>query len=279
MLSKAFNSVNFDLLTHKLINLHLSETAVSWFESYLRERQQCVVSGNRSSSWLNITPDRINDAIDKLNKDIDSIVTWTKKFHLNINPGKTQAIILGHKQQTDAVKHLDISPLKMFVCQRILKAHQLTMLRFDSYSNYERQPHNLDLSLNIEVENTMLRQSGLYFACANGRVTNDAEWEFRVLHLLGFQFLTERLSIQHDIGTCFCGNVRLSWFLKGMWYRQATDDYIVAIGRYSPNMKVLMGYLCRKCDLRRGPKRNPEQRECISPADKTSTQNQMNRQL
>ncbi|KAJ4436709.1 hypothetical protein ANN_16841 [Periplaneta americana] len=54
----------------------------------------------------------INDAIDKLNKDIDSIVTWTKKFHLNINPGKTQAIILGHKRQTDAVKHLDISPVK-----------------------------------------------------------------------------------------------------------------------------------------------------------------------
>ncbi|KAJ4448805.1 hypothetical protein ANN_00196 [Periplaneta americana] len=48
----------------------------------------------------------------KLNKDIDSIVTWTKKFHLNINPGKTQAIILGHKRQTDAVKHLDISPVK-----------------------------------------------------------------------------------------------------------------------------------------------------------------------
>ncbi|KAJ4450421.1 hypothetical protein ANN_01845 [Periplaneta americana] len=110
-LSKAFNSVNFDLLTHKLRNLHLSETAVSWFESYLRERQQCVVSGNRSSSWLNITSDRINYAIDKLNEDIDSIVTWTKKFHLNINPGKTQAIILGHKRQTDAVKHLDISPL------------------------------------------------------------------------------------------------------------------------------------------------------------------------
>ncbi|KAJ4434566.1 hypothetical protein ANN_23128 [Periplaneta americana] len=56
---------------------------------------------------------RINDAIDKLNEDIDSIVTWTKKFHLNINPRKTQAIILGHKRQTDAVKHLDISPVKV----------------------------------------------------------------------------------------------------------------------------------------------------------------------
>ncbi|KAJ4438768.1 hypothetical protein ANN_14719 [Periplaneta americana] len=56
--------------------------------------------------------DRVNDAIDKLNEDIDSIVTWTKKLHLKINPGKTQAIILGHKRQTDAVKHLDISPVK-----------------------------------------------------------------------------------------------------------------------------------------------------------------------
>ncbi|KAJ4449541.1 hypothetical protein ANN_00942 [Periplaneta americana] len=155
-LSKAFNSVNFDLLTHKLRNMYLSETAVSWFETYLRERQQCVVSGNRSSSWLDITSgipqgsvlgpllftiyvnditslvrhynyhlyaddlqcyissrlDRVNDAIDKLNEDIDSIVTWTKKLHLKINPGKTQAIILGHKRQTDAVKHLDISPVK-----------------------------------------------------------------------------------------------------------------------------------------------------------------------
>ncbi|KAJ4429112.1 hypothetical protein ANN_26113 [Periplaneta americana] len=58
-----------------------------------------------------ISRNRINGAIDKLNEDIDSIVTWTKKFHLNINPGKTQAIILGHKRQTDAVKQLDISPL------------------------------------------------------------------------------------------------------------------------------------------------------------------------
>ncbi|KAJ4438307.1 hypothetical protein ANN_14246 [Periplaneta americana] len=158
-LSKAFNAVNFDLLTHKLRNLYLSETAVSWFESYLRERQQCVVSGNRSSSWLDITSgipqgsvlgpllftiydnditslvrhcnyhlyaddlqcyissrsDRLNDAIDKLNEDIDSSVTWTKKLHLKINPGKTQAIILGHKRQTDAVKHLDISPVNFYL--------------------------------------------------------------------------------------------------------------------------------------------------------------------
>ncbi|KAJ4435245.1 hypothetical protein ANN_23823 [Periplaneta americana] len=44
-LSKAFNSVNFDLLTHKLRNLHLSETAVSWFESYLRKDNNVLYPG------------------------------------------------------------------------------------------------------------------------------------------------------------------------------------------------------------------------------------------
>ncbi|KAJ4430198.1 hypothetical protein ANN_22408 [Periplaneta americana] len=142
-LSKAFNSVNFDLLTLKLRNLHLSETAVSWFESYLRERQQCVISGNRSSSWLNITSDRINDAIDKLNEDIDSIVIWTKKFHLNINPGKTQAIILGNKRQTDAVKHLDISPVKTLVFPYFDYADiLLTDLSSDNKTKLQRA-HNL----------------------------------------------------------------------------------------------------------------------------------------
>ncbi|KAJ4426689.1 hypothetical protein ANN_26487 [Periplaneta americana] len=64
-----------------------------------------------SSEQIHSLKDRVNDAIDKLNEDIDSILTWTKKIHLKTNPGKTQAIILGQKRQTDAVKHLDISPL------------------------------------------------------------------------------------------------------------------------------------------------------------------------
>ena len=49
--TKAFDSVNIDLLLQKLRNLQLSETTVAWFNSYLRHRQQCVISDNRSSSW------------------------------------------------------------------------------------------------------------------------------------------------------------------------------------------------------------------------------------
>ncbi|KAJ4452058.1 hypothetical protein ANN_03574 [Periplaneta americana] len=146
-LSKAFNSVNFDLLTHKLRNLYLSETAVNWFESYLRERQQCIALepslADDLQCYISSRVDRVNDAIDKLNEDIDSIVTWTKKFHLNINPGKTQAIILGHKRQTDAVNHLDISPVKMLVFPYLDYADiLLTDLSSDKKTKLQRA-HNL----------------------------------------------------------------------------------------------------------------------------------------
>lgn len=49
--SKAFDTVNTDLLTRKLRSLQLSESAVSWFYSYLSERQKCVSIGSRNSSW------------------------------------------------------------------------------------------------------------------------------------------------------------------------------------------------------------------------------------
>ncbi|KAJ4446880.1 hypothetical protein ANN_13580 [Periplaneta americana] len=49
--NKAFDTVNIDLLTRKLRLLQLSESTVSWFSSYLSERQQCVSIGSRTSSW------------------------------------------------------------------------------------------------------------------------------------------------------------------------------------------------------------------------------------
>ena len=48
---KAFDSANTDLLLHKLRHLYLSHHTVSWFNSYLRDRQQCVSVGNQISSW------------------------------------------------------------------------------------------------------------------------------------------------------------------------------------------------------------------------------------
>ncbi|KAJ4445844.1 hypothetical protein ANN_12529 [Periplaneta americana] len=78
----------------------------------------------------------------KLNEDIDSIVTWTKKLRLKINPGKTQAIILGHKRQTDAVKHLDISPVKHLNIQNQSGLDK----EFTPANKWMRQPDHLTSS-------------------------------------------------------------------------------------------------------------------------------------
>lgn len=52
--SKAFDTVDHDLLIAKLKHFHISDSALSWFESYLRECQQYVSFNNKSSSWHNV---------------------------------------------------------------------------------------------------------------------------------------------------------------------------------------------------------------------------------
>lgn len=52
--SKAFDTVDTDLLLCKLKNYNLSNSAVAWFDSYLRERQQCVSAGGHSSNWRTV---------------------------------------------------------------------------------------------------------------------------------------------------------------------------------------------------------------------------------
>ncbi|KAJ4443446.1 hypothetical protein ANN_05115 [Periplaneta americana] len=47
--TKAFDTVDTDILLCKLRLLNLSESSVTWFESYLRERQQCVIACDYSS--------------------------------------------------------------------------------------------------------------------------------------------------------------------------------------------------------------------------------------
>ena len=49
--SKAFDTVDIDLLLARLKTLHLSDSCLHWFNSYLRDRQQSVSVLNRSSSW------------------------------------------------------------------------------------------------------------------------------------------------------------------------------------------------------------------------------------
>ncbi|KAJ4433396.1 hypothetical protein ANN_15655 [Periplaneta americana] len=49
--SNAFGSVDIDLLLAKMKTLHLSDNTLSWMDSYLRDRQQCVSLDNQFSQW------------------------------------------------------------------------------------------------------------------------------------------------------------------------------------------------------------------------------------
>ncbi|KAJ4451269.1 hypothetical protein ANN_02730 [Periplaneta americana] len=49
--SNAFGSVDIDLLLAKMKALHLSDNTLSWMDSYLRDRQQCVSLDNHFSQW------------------------------------------------------------------------------------------------------------------------------------------------------------------------------------------------------------------------------------
>jgi len=56
-LQKAFDTVNHGILIHKLKALGLDESALNWFRSYLRERQQSAEISGVTSTTATITCD------------------------------------------------------------------------------------------------------------------------------------------------------------------------------------------------------------------------------
>ena len=51
-LSKAFDTINFDILIYKLRNLGINGIAISWFENYLKNRKQFVSFNDVNSDFL-----------------------------------------------------------------------------------------------------------------------------------------------------------------------------------------------------------------------------------
>ncbi|KAL1447319.1 hypothetical protein WDU94_005634, partial [Cyamophila willieti] len=154
--SKAFDSVDFDILLAKLSkNFNLSPPTILWFDSYLRNRQQYVFNDNSTSTllstsvgvpqgsilgpilfsifindissifrfckyhlyaddlqlYIETSVDTINEAIFKINKDLEALQAWTKCHGIIPNPKKFQSIIIGSSPLLYRVSQIQVSPI------------------------------------------------------------------------------------------------------------------------------------------------------------------------
>ncbi|KAJ4445274.1 hypothetical protein ANN_07075 [Periplaneta americana] len=64
--------------------------------------------------YIKFHTDEINDAVTKINDDLDSIWTWTRKFRLKLNPEKSQSIIVGHSRLLSTITIPNLSPIKKY---------------------------------------------------------------------------------------------------------------------------------------------------------------------
>uniref|UniRef100_A0A2A4JRM8 Reverse transcriptase domain-containing protein n=1 Tax=Heliothis virescens TaxID=7102 RepID=A0A2A4JRM8_HELVI len=152
--SSAFNSVDFDILLGILKSINFSSSALTWFNSYLRGRSQCVRLQESHSDWCNLTEGvpqgsvlspilfsifinsvitvisssfhlyaddlqlyrhfpvaDANSAIAAMNRDLACVSDWAKSFGLQINPAKSQAMIIGSRFFRNAVDVTSLPPL------------------------------------------------------------------------------------------------------------------------------------------------------------------------
>ena len=55
----------------------------------------------------------LNDTITKVNEDLDSLLTWTRKYGLKLNAEKSQTVIMGHQRLLATVDLNTIHPVSL----------------------------------------------------------------------------------------------------------------------------------------------------------------------
>ncbi|KAJ4429392.1 hypothetical protein ANN_21549 [Periplaneta americana] len=63
--------------------------------------------------YISARPDALNDSINSLNEDLDSISSWSQQFGLNLNACKSQAILFANRRLIPEVNDLNIPPVKL----------------------------------------------------------------------------------------------------------------------------------------------------------------------
>ena len=83
-LKKAFDTVNHNILISKLSMFNVSKRSLSWFDSYLKGREQCVVINNinKSASSSRKTCDAVAD---ELTKNLEKVSAWLDASCLTLN--------------------------------------------------------------------------------------------------------------------------------------------------------------------------------------------------
>lgn len=66
---------------------------------------------NDAQGFLHCFPDQINQAIQKVNADSQTLVGWTRVHGLSLNPSKTVAIIIGSRHNLRKIDELLLQPI------------------------------------------------------------------------------------------------------------------------------------------------------------------------
>ena len=125
-LSKAFDTVNHDILLSKLENYGIRDTALNWFASYLRNRKQSVEIENISSDLYNVhcgVPQGSNLGPILFLLYINDMPNCSKQLLFRLFADDT-AVILKHDNLDTLIEQLNLEIVKVHTW---LKANKLSL--------------------------------------------------------------------------------------------------------------------------------------------------------
>ena len=92
-LSKAFDTIDHNILLNKLEYYGIRGLALEWFRSYLSDRTQYVIFKETDSDLMDFQWGVLTDIYNKINYDLAATADWFKANKLTLNISKTNYAI------------------------------------------------------------------------------------------------------------------------------------------------------------------------------------------